>query len=541
MRTRTVGRGALAALCVALVVLLATGCASYYLRQGDAAAAKGDWDRAVGAYRSATGSDPDNLEARSKLAHATQQAASAHRAQADRLVAQGDLAEAIAEFKRSLGYVADPSTEQLLARTIRQKNRADAQALIARASGEESRGDLVAAQRSYERAITLDPDRADAHKALGRVSDRIQRARSISERAQQALTASRLQTAERLARQAKEIHPKDGVAERVLDEVAAEREARAQDRRAEDASRAGRVDEAVLAASNATRVRPTGERVSRLDGLKRDAARHHRLAGDAAFAARLWDDAIASYERSRDYSGGDLGLASKLRDARHEREVARALQAQARGNLDAAVEHYRRANDIKPDPEIQARAAALGNRPLTGEELYEKRRDSVVMVRTNASLGSGVVVADGIVLTNRHVLSGPTGLLITPAGQQVPYYRAVQHRYADIAVIYVTGLVAEPAPLGDGLKLKPGERVFVIGNPRGLGWSFSEGSVSYVGRSVGTEQLIQFTAPISPGSSGGPVFDEAGKVVGLATSQLRDAQNLNFAVPIEYGEELIEP
>src|SRR5207237_789604 len=79
-------------------------------------------------------------------------------------------------------------------------------------------------------------------------------------------------------------------------------------------------------------------------------------------------------------------------------------------------------------------------------------------------------------------------------------------------------------------KVAIGDKVVAIGNPRGLEGSVSEGIVSGV-RGSADIKILQITAPISPGSSGGPLFTANGEVVGVTTAALRDSQSLNFAVP----------
>src|SRR5207249_9807394 len=76
----------------------------------------------------------------------------------------------------------------------------------------------------------------------------------------------------------------------------------------------------------------------------------------------------------------------------------------------------------------------------------------------------------------------------------------------------------------------PGSNVYAIGNPHGLEKSISTGVLSGV-RTVGKRELIQITTPLSHGSSGGPVFESSGKVIGVTASSIEEGQNLNFAVP----------
>jgi S1-C subfamily serine protease len=93
--------------------------------------------------------------------------------------------------------------------------------------------------------------------------------------------------------------------------------------------------------------------------------------------------------------------------------------------------------------------------------------------------------------------------------------------------------------LGDSGNLKIGQPVFVVGNPQGLEGTFSNGLVSSI-RRFGDDYLVQMTAPISLGSSGGPVLNDEGKVVGVSVGMLQHGQNLNFAIPSEYLANLLK-
>jgi hypothetical protein len=110
-------------------------------------------------------------------------------------------------------------------------------------------------------------------------------------------------------------------------------------------------------------------------------------------------------------------------------------------------------------------------------------------------------------------------------------------RATDIAVLKIPGFGLPTLSVTAALP-EVGARVVVIGSPLGLTHTVSEGIVSAVRLEQG-RQLIQFTAPISPGSSGGPVLDANGHVVGIATSTLTEGQQLNFAVPVKYAMGLI--
>jgi len=149
-------------------------------------------------------------------------------------------------------------------------------------------------------------------------------------------------------------------------------------------------------------------------------------------------------------------------------------------------------------------------------------------------LGSGFFLEDGRIATNRHVVEGASWVEVYDHEGELlgtaPYAEAISS-HVDLAVLPALG--EEHAP-GLPLASEPprvGETVWVIGSPEGLTGSVSSGVVS-ARRTQGDQTLLQISAPISPGSSGGPVLDASGRVVGIAASILEEGQNLNFAVPV---------
>jgi hypothetical protein len=108
----------------------------------------------------------------------------------------------------------------------------------------------------------------------------------------------------------------------------------------------------------------------------------------------------------------------------------------------------------------------------------------------------------------------------------------------DLVLLSVSGLTAPPLQVGDSNKVQVGDPVFAVGNPRGLEGTLSEGIVSAI-RPVGADAVLQISAPISPGSSGGPVLDGSARVIGVAAATLKGGQNLNFAIPASYVSALL--
>jgi hypothetical protein len=152
------------------------------------------------------------------------------------------------------------------------------------------------------------------------------------------------------------------------------------------------------------------------------------------------------------------------------------------------------------------------------------------------SLGSGFFVADDLIATNLHVLEGASSGYVRPVGTKAKgaiLGVVVADSDNDLAVVKVSGVSAPSLPLGDDADSEVGESVYAVGNPSGLEGTFSQGIISGI-REFQKHKVLQITAPISPGSSGGPVVNDAGSVVGVAVATIQGGQNLNFAVPVSY-------
>jgi S1-C subfamily serine protease len=158
------------------------------------------------------------------------------------------------------------------------------------------------------------------------------------------------------------------------------------------------------------------------------------------------------------------------------------------------------------------------------------------------AFGSGFVVrSDGVIVTNLHIVEGAENVEVQlPNGQvfdDVDVLGADELRDILVLKIPTTGLSA--LVLGDDALVEIGEDIYVLGNPRGdvLGFgydqTFSDGLISSR-RSIGSVEYLQISAPISKGSSGGPVVNARGEAIAIATLTIADAQNLNLAVPIRY-------
>ena len=163
---------------------------------------------------------------------------------------------------------------------------------------------------------------------------------------------------------------------------------------------------------------------------------------------------------------------------------------------------------------------------------------------TGTSSGSGFFIARDKVATNYHVVKNAINGKLSPAFDH-DWYTIVEtvaiDEAHDLAIVRVDDVSIPRLILGDSDPVWDGTIVYVIGNPLNQKGTFSSGIVSAVRpmKSNSNDNAFQITAPISPGSSGGPVLDRSGKVIGIIYSQITKGQNLNFAIPVNYLKTLL--
>ena len=183
----------------------------------------------------------------------------------------------------------------------------------------------------------------------------------------------------------------------------------------------------------------------------------------------------------------------------------------------------------------------------TPQQIAQKAfRSTVLLVMEDAngqplSLGSGFFVKDDQIATNLHVVEGATRGYAKLVSKETKFniegYTAIDEK-RDLIILKVTTFGTQAISLGNSDFAQVGETVYAVGNPRGLEGTFSQGIISSI-RPVGIDKLIQITAPLSPGSSGGPVLNRRGEVIGVSVLTIRDGQNLNFAIPSKYLKTLL--
>jgi tetratricopeptide (TPR) repeat protein len=174
------------------------------------------------------------------------------------------------------------------------------------------------------------------------------------------------------------------------------------------------------------------------------------------------------------------------------------------------------------------------------DKIFKDNSKAVVVVVTYnekgepISQGSGFIVRpDGAVVTNYHVISNAKDIKVKAGAKVLDVEGLIlADKENDIAILKAKGEKLQTVKIGDSEKATIGGKVYVISSPRGLENTISDGLLSGIREISSDKKVLQITAPVSPGSSGGPVFNKDGEVIGIATFLLEDAQNLNFAMPV---------
>ena len=228
--------------------------------------------------------------------------------------------------------------------------------------------------------------------------------------------------------------------------------------------------------------------------------------------------------------------------------------------------------DSAPGSDSSITAASSSGSSLTTEQVADLVSPSVVVITTEqvvysqwswygqnqveSGAGSGVIISsDGYILTCAHVVDGASNITVTINDKDYTATLVGEDITSDIAVIKIDADGLTPATVGDSDSLKVGQNVMAVGNPLGeLGGTVTGGMISALNRSVtiqgsssvNTMSLIQMDASVSPGNSGGGLFNMNGELVGIvnAKSSSSDAEGLGFAIPIndaiKVAQELLE-
>ena len=188
-----------------------------------------------------------------------------------------------------------------------------------------------------------------------------------------------------------------------------------------------------------------------------------------------------------------------------------------------------------------------GAQTLSTRDIAQHSLPSVVLLvidtgrNDRISYGSGFFVAPDVVATNFHVIEHAVSGYARIVGKEAQYEIigvVAADSVRDLVLLKLKGVTGRPLSLGDSNALAIGDEIYAVGNPQGLEGTFSQGIVSSI-RRLGDQNLIQITAAISPGSSGGPVVNGRGDVVGVAVGGIMGGEALNFAIPVSFLKPLL--
>lgn len=184
--------------------------------------------------------------------------------------------------------------------------------------------------------------------------------------------------------------------------------------------------------------------------------------------------------------------------------------------------------------------------PYSPEQLAARLRLSTVVIRcltknNELALGTGFVIRGSLVATNAHVVRCCKTIVIRTSedADDVSATIARVNNDRDVALLRTPPIKARPVILGTTKSIAPGTPILAVGHPRGLEYTVSDGIVSAIRVLDSGWRVIQITAPLSSGSSGGPIADRMGRVIGMSTMSFQEGQNLNFAVAVEDVAQLL--
>jgi len=221
-----------------------------------------------------------------------------------------------------------------------------------------------------------------------------------------------------------------------------------------------------------------------------------------------------------------------------QREAEKRLEAI---DLGAAIDFG--AVEIEQETTI-AENISVSSKPKdanTAAHVFENAWRSVVVVRNGGGQGSGVIVNPNIVATNCHVVNTYGRIAVYKANDRradadTAFSATIRHadKRKDFCLLNVNGLSGAPVKIRKYTTLRVGENVYALGAPQGLDLSLSVGVISQL-RAWGSNQFIQTDTAISPGSSGGGLFDREGDLIGILTAKIIEegAEGIGFAIPAD--------
>lgn len=176
-----------------------------------------------------------------------------------------------------------------------------------------------------------------------------------------------------------------------------------------------------------------------------------------------------------------------------------------------------------------ASAISVNAMGFNAEDAY----NSIFVIRSGNSLGSGFAFGENCIITNAHVIANPSSVSIsTYSGETDNAFVVAIDVDLDIAVLGVNGVTFTPLISSDYMKMSIGDDVYAVGAPNSMAYTLTKGCLSAKERQVGEHSFIQTDAAINSGNSGGPLLDDNGKVIGVNSYKMSDTEGIGLAIPI---------
>ena len=171
------------------------------------------------------------------------------------------------------------------------------------------------------------------------------------------------------------------------------------------------------------------------------------------------------------------------------------------------------------------------------EEVY----NSVFVIYSGNSMGSGFAIGENCIITNAHVVNNQYDVIIeTYGGEMKRAFIVALDERIDIAVIGVADATFTPLRVADLSTVSVGDDVYAIGAPNSLAFTLTKGVVSSKERLVSRQKFIQTDAAINTGNSGGPLLNDAGEVIGVNSYKMSDSEGIGLAIPIDVVVSFLE-
>ena len=171
----------------------------------------------------------------------------------------------------------------------------------------------------------------------------------------------------------------------------------------------------------------------------------------------------------------------------------------------------------------------------------EKAYESVFVVYSGASLGSGFAIGENCVITNAHVIADPNNIaIVTYDGTEYAASPLGINEDEDIAVLVIENATFPYLMMADLSAVKIGDDIYTIGAPKGMAYTLTKGTFSAKERIIREKSYIQIDAAINEGNSGGPLLNDSGEVLGMNTLKMTDSEGIGLSIPTDRIENYLK-